>query len=149
MENYKTELEIKATAEKVYAALTQEIPLWWTEMFEGAADREQSTFTVRFGDSVYKTMAVTKLQPNVTVVWNVKDSLIQIPELKNQTEWIGTTIIWEIRPAGENCILQLTHVGLQPAVECYEICAAGWQQFTTSLKSFLETGKGTPFKQMS
>lgn len=149
MENYNSQVEIKASAENVYAALTQEIPLWWTEMFEGAADREQSVFTVRFGISVYKTMQITELQPNVKVVWDVKDSLIQIPELRNQTEWIGTTIVWEIRPVGEDSILQLTHVGLQPSVECYEICAAGWQQFTASLKSYLETGKGTPYLEMS
>lgn len=146
MENYSTIIKLNTTADKVFNALTTEIPLWWTEMFAGLADKQGETFTVRFGENIYKTMQVQELSDNSKVIWQVKDALIAIPELKNQTEWIGTTIVWEIIPQEKNSELKLTHIGLRPNTECHEICSNGWQNFTDSLKLFLETGKGNPFR---
>ncbi|WP_144281978.1 SRPBCC family protein [Chryseobacterium echinoideorum] len=146
MENYSNTIQLKATTDKVFNALTNEIPLWWTEMFEGSANREGSSFTVRFGDNVYKTMCVEELVHNSNVVWYVEKSLIAVPGLKKQTEWIDTTIVWEITEKGNSTELHLTHIGLNPNVECYDICTNGWQQFTNSLKEFVETGKGNPYR---
>lgn len=149
MENYSNNIKLEATAEKVFIALTHEIAAWWTEMFEGAANVQGETFTVRFGDKVFKTMKVSELVKNAKVVWEVEQSLIEIPELKNQSEWVGTTIIWVIKQDEGTATLHLEHVGLNKGVECYDICSAGWQQFIDSLKCYLETGKGNPFKNMS
>lgn len=149
MENYKSTISLQASTAKVFSALTEEIPLWWTEMFEGSANKEGAEFTVRFGDSVYKTMQIVALVPNSKVVWYVKASLIDIPKLKNKTEWVGTTIVWEIEQSSDKTLLHLEHQGLNEAIECYEICANGWQQFTNSLKLYIETGTGNPFKKMS
>lgn len=149
MENYKLTIILAANATRVFNDLTQEIPNWWTEMFEGTASKEGSEFTVRFGDSVYKTMQIAELVPNAKVVWYVKASLIDIPELENKTEWVGTTIVWELKAEGEKTLLHLEHEGLNQTIECYEICANGWQQFTNSLKLYIETGTGNPFKKMS
>lgn len=96
MENYRNEINVNPSPKSVYQALTKFIPKWWSAHFEGASDKEVSTYTVRFGDSIYKTFGVTQLQPDQKVIWVVKDSVIDIPELKNKTEWIGTTINWEI-----------------------------------------------------
>lgn len=146
-ENYSNITELNTTAEKVFNALTNEIPLWWTKYFEGTANQQNDTFTVRFGKSIYKTIQVTELSQHSKVVWIVTNSEIGIPELKNQTEWIGTAILWEIIPKESNIQLKLTHIGLLPTSECYDLCKNGWQQFTNSLKLFLETGKGNPFKK--
>ncbi|WP_293300619.1 DinB family protein, partial [Pedobacter sp. UBA4863] len=94
--NYVGHLEINTTVAKVFEALTNKIPLWWTEMFGGFANKEGETFTVRFGDNVYKTILVLELAQNEKVVWQVKKSLIAIPELKKQNEWEGTTIVWKM-----------------------------------------------------
>jgi len=147
MENYSTDISLSTTVDKVFNALTEEIPLWWTERFDGLANEEAAIFTVHFGLNIYKTIRVEELSPDSKITWKVNDSLIAVPGLKNQTEWIGTTIIWEITPEVNGAKLQLTHIGLSPDIECYEICAAGWQQFTHSLKSLVETGKGDPFEQ--
>ena len=149
MENYKSTITLKANTARVFTALTQEIPNWWTEMFDGTANKEGEEFTVRFGDNVYKTMQIAALVPNSKVVWYVKSSLIDIPELKNKTEWVGTTIIWEIEQNGDTTLLNLEHIGLNETIECYEICANGWQQFTNSLKLYVEIGTGNPFKKLS
>ncbi|WP_278379312.1 SRPBCC family protein [Chryseobacterium arthrosphaerae] len=146
IENYTLSVEIKTTADKAFDALIRQIPLWWTEMFEGSSAKTDDIFTIRFGDSIYKTMEVKELIPDSRVVWYVKDSLIALPELSDQTEWIGTTIVWEIGQKENFTQLKVTHVGLHPAVECYTICSAGWLQFVNSLSVFLETGKGNPYK---
>ena len=116
-------------------------------MFEGSANNKNDAFTVRFGEAIYKTILVKEITNNLKIVWSVTDSLINIPELKNQTEWIGTSIEWEIIQQGSKTELLLTHIGLRPDIECYDICTTGWKQFTNSFKLFVETGKGNPFKQ--
>lgn len=149
MENYKSTITLQASTSKIFTALTQKIHNWWTEMFEGAANKEGVEFTVRFGDNVYKTMQIAELVPNAKVVWYVKSSLIDIPELENKKEWEGTTIIWKITGNDETADLHLEHIGLNETVECYDICTNGWQQFTNSLKLYVETGTGNPFKNLS
>lgn len=144
MENYHQKLLINTSTDKLFDALTNGIKHWWTTMFEGSANKTNDIFTVRFGDSIFKTMQVEELITNAKVVWNVKNSLINIPELKNQSEWIGTTIVWEINNIKGHTELQLTHLGLHPNIECYQICASGWQQFTGRLKSYAETGIEEP-----
>ncbi|RXM53569.1 MULTISPECIES: SRPBCC family protein [unclassified Chryseobacterium] len=146
MNNYTNTIEVKTTVNKAYQSLTHQIPFWWTDMFEGASAQIGDVFTIRFGADIYKTMKVKEAIPDTKVIWYVEDSLIALPELKNQTEWIGTTIVWEIEPDGENIQIKVTHLGLSPNIECYDICSNGWVQFLGSLKLFLETGTGTPYK---
>ena len=145
MENFTLSVSLNCKAAQVFKALTSEIPQWWTQMFEGVSNEVGSSFTVRFGESVFKTMTVQELVENQKVVWQVEDSLINIPGLTNQTEWINTTIVWELENRDEATLLHLKHIGLHPKVECYGICSAGWEQFVNSLQTFVETGKGTPF----
>ncbi|WP_167033362.1 SRPBCC family protein [Chryseobacterium sp. Tr-659] len=146
-DHYTHAIEVSTAADKAYNAVTQQIPLWWTEMFEGTAAKVGAVFTIRFGDNIYKTMRVKELVDHSKVIWDVEDSLIALPELNNQTEWIGTTIIWNIEQKENLTQLQVTHIGLSPDVECYDICSDGWLQFMNSLKLFLETGKGSPYKK--
>ncbi|REC62038.1 SRPBCC domain-containing protein [Chryseobacterium pennae] len=147
MENYTNTIEVKSTADKAYEALTHQVPLWWTEMFEGSSVQTGDVFTIRFGAAIHKTMRVKESIPKSKMIWYVEDSLIALPELKNQTEWIGTGIVWEITQIEENTRITVIHIGLSPEIECYDICSNGWIQFLASLKLFLETGKGTPYKE--
>jgi uncharacterized protein YndB with AHSA1/START domain len=146
MDNFKMTIIIQATDNKVFDALTNSITKWWTEMFEGTSNKQGQFFTIRFGTNVFKTMRVEELIENKKVVWNVTDSLIDIPELNNKTEWINTKIVWEISIQDNQTELHLTHFGLTPQVECYNICQNGWHNFTDSLTQFINTGIGKPFK---
>lgn len=146
MDNFKKTIIIQATDNKIFDALTNSISKWWTEMFEGTSNQQGKIFTIRFGTNVFKTMAVEELIPNKKVVWNVTDSLIDIPGLKNKTEWINTKIVWEISPQDNQTELNLTHFGLTPQVECFSICQDGWHNFTDSLTEYINTGVGKPFK---
>lgn len=144
-DDYGCEIDMNATVESIYDALTNRIPQWWTEQFEGSADRQGSIFTVRFGDRVFKTMNVKELSSNARVVWSVVDAKLDIPGVDDPTEWIGTTIVWDILRQEDHTRVRLTHIGLRPIVSCHEICADGWRQFVASLKSYVESGAGTPF----
>lgn len=146
MNNFSKTIIFQATNHSVYDALTNAIAKWWTEMFEGVSNEKGQSFTIRFGTAIFKTMKVEELVPGKKVIWQVTDSLINIPELKNKTEWINTTIVWEINSIDGKTALDLTHYGLTPQVECFEICENGWHNFTNSLADFINTGVGKPFK---
>ena len=146
MENYRQTLPLAAAGDKVFKALTEKIPLWWTATIDGAASQVGHIFTVRFGKDVCKSIRIEHISSPTKVVWKAMDSLIAVPGLKNQTEWTGTTIVWELTPGEKSTDLQLTHIGLHAGFECHEICIAGWKQFTDSLKLFVETGEGLPFR---
>lgn len=147
MDDFKKTIKIEATNDRVYYALTNCITNWWTEMFEGISNEQGQYFIIRFGTDIFKKLLVQELDTNKKVVWYVTDSLIDIPDLKNKTEWINTKIVWEISTVDNNTELKLTHLGLTKQVECYDICSTGWLQFCNSLKLYLEKSEGTPFKQ--
>lgn len=145
MKHYTKTVQLAATGEKLFESISA-IPLWWTAMFEGSATQAGGKFTVRFGPQVYKTFLVEEMLPYIRIVWDVVDAFIDIPELKNKKEWIGSKIIWEIIPLDTGCELRFTHIGLTPDVECYTICEKGWNNFLQSLVIYTTTGTGTPFK---
>jgi hypothetical protein len=146
MDHFKKTMTFQAADKSVYSALTNSIFNWWTEMFEGVSNEQGQSFTVRFGPNVFKKIVVDVLIKNKKVVWHVTDSMIDIPELKNKTEWINTKIIWEITSKDNQTVLQLTHEGLTPEIECFTICESGWHSFTDSLSTFINNGIGNAYR---
>ena len=144
MDNYQQTVHLTNPISEIHRAFTKNIPLWWTESFEGSAENPGDCFTVRFGEPVFKTMRVREPESPNQVIWDVEDSLIDLEELKNKKEWINTRIVWQIENDANGIKIHLTHYGLHPRQDCYILCAAGWQQFTNSLKQYLETGTGNP-----
>ena len=132
--------------DKIYEGLTNLIPEWWTEMFEGSAQKIGEVFTIRFGTQIHKTMKVEELIRNKKVSWLVVDAFIDLPDLANKKEWIDTQIIWNISTTSGKTTLQLTHIGLTPEIECYDLCKNGWQSFLYSFSKFVTTGVGVPFR---
>lgn len=145
-DNFQYEMSVNASLDRVFTSITHEIPLWWTEMFEGVSGKADQVFTVRFGPAVFKTMRTEEIIPGEKIVWFVTDTLIDIPELNNKREWLNTRIVWQLKAEETNTRIQVTHFGLNPKIECYSICSTGWRQFCGSLKSHLEKGKGMPYK---
>lgn len=61
-------------------------------------------------------------------------------------EWLDTIVSWTFHQNKKYTKTTLVHEGLTPALNCYKVCEQGWDYFTgTSLKNYLETGKGNPF----
>jgi len=145
MDNFSMSLIFQEKEAKIYEGLTTQINEWWTEMFEGSARAAGQTFTIRFGPQVFKTMRVEELIKNEKVVWRVEDALIDLPELVNKKEWVNTRIIWDLSTSSDGTLLKVTHMGLTPKAECYDLCSSGWQSFLYSFNKFINTGVGTPF----
>ena len=80
-------------------------------------------------------MRVLELDPAKRVVWEVVDG---------PGEWIGTNVSWNLSQDGDHTIILFTHRGWEDPVEFMHHCSTKWAVFLLSLKSFLETGTGTP-----
>ena len=144
--SYSTEILVSVKAESVYDAITKNIDKWWTE-FSNQARYIGDQLIVRFEETTSWVMTVSDALPNRTLVWKVVEANHDLENLAKKDEWKGTTIRWEIIENEADSKLTLIHEGLVPTLECYEICETGWQYFLGSLKNYLETGIGYPFKQ--
>ena len=147
-QSYSAEILISAKPESVYEAITGNIDKWWTELSNQAV-QVGDQLTVRFEKTACWVMTVSRVIPNRLLVWKVIDANHDIEDLTNKDEWLNTTIKWEIAKNETGSKATLTHHGLVPVLECYEICHAGWDYFLGSLKNYLETGKGYSFKNQT
>lgn len=128
---------IKASPHDVYGALSESelLSRWWTNDTKGTSEiGNKIRFT--FGDRGFFDMKVLELDPDKRIVWEVADG----PQ-----EWIGTNIIWELKPYNDGTTIRFKHQGWQKPVEFMHHCSTKWAMFLMSLKAMLETGKGTPF----
>ena len=143
---YQSSIVVHTSAAAIFTSLTTKIHEWWTESIEGSAKNSNDWFTVRFGNT-FKAFEVEEIIPDKKIIWKCIDARIDMPSLENKSEWTGTKIVWEMYPENGSTKLEMIHYGLTPSFECYEICENGWLQFLDSLKNFLSTGKGMPYRK--
>ena len=148
MENTKQaqDLLLSFTVEKspleVYDAINR-VRDWWIGEFEGDdAEKVGNVFTYAYKEFHRTVQRVKTLVPGKLVEWEVLESSINFVEDKE--EWKGTTLRFEILPAGDGKTeVRFTHIGLTPQIACYTNCSAGWEFYILeSLQSFITTGKG-------
>ncbi len=131
----KHKLTLKATADKVFDALTTQEGLqnWWAKQTVAKpAIGFVNEFT--FG-SVKNEMEITRLTPGREVAWKV---------LASSDEWVNTTLSFQLETKEDKTILRFTHDGWKSATDFYAECNYAWGKFMTSLKAYCETGTGTP-----
>jgi hypothetical protein len=58
--------------------------------------------------------------------------------------WAGSSVTWQLEPVHNETRLVFTHDGFTQVNERQEQTRGNWRYFLASLKSYLETGKGTP-----
>lgn len=144
MSHFTQRLVIGATPAAVYAALTTPTGLraWWTQDCD-VDTRRGGRLHFRFGRN-HKEMRIETLAPDA-VEWRCTAAAIVTAGLARQDEWVGTRIVFRLTPEGAcRTRLEFSHIGLTPALECYDLCRGGWQYFLASLQQYLETGRGTP-----
>ncbi len=141
-ESYQTSISVNARSEEAFNAINN-ICGWWSTDFEGSAGKQDDVFTVRFGDT-FITMKVIELIPYSKIVWKVVDSWKHWMK-SNNTEWIDTSLIFEIAEGEDKTSVQFTHIGLVPVLDCFDVCTDAWSGYiTSSLRNFINTGKGQP-----
>lgn len=146
-ESYSRTISVAADPDAVYRAVTREISGWWGEQskpFEAVGDIAAMTFDP---NPTTWTFRARTLEPGRTVELECIDAdhIHDGAPDSIRKEWVGTTLAWRIAPAGGKTEVVFTHDGLRPGLGCYDICVAGWDHFiTSSLKSYLDGGSGTP-----
>ncbi len=127
------EISIEASPKRVWEAITQqeEIVRWWA--YEARVEPEVGSvgeFSFRRGAFAIQ-FEVAELDRDRKIHWIAKAP----------PQWEGTSITWQLTPVHNGTRVVFTHDGF---VQIDERTRASWIYFLASLKSYLETGKGTP-----
>jgi hypothetical protein len=140
--DYATSFTVDQSPEEVFSAINN-VRGWWSEEIEGPTEKLGDQFRFHHKDTHRSTQKVTESVPGRKVAWLVSDS--QLNFVKEETEWNGTEVVFEINGKGDRTELRFTHIGLVPAFECYGGCSGAWGFYINdSLQSLITTGKGKP-----
>lgn len=134
-------LPIKGEKEKIYQALTtkQGLSSWWTTDVKVDQKIGSTSEFGFYGHKAIHYMKITNLKPSSEVEWMCEKSPIE--------EWNQTKINFTIKdvdpknPFAPN--LRFVQSGLK-STDNYGPINYNWAKFLTSLKNFVETGKGDP-----
>lgn len=141
-QHYTTSFTVDQSPEEVFAAVN-DVRGWWSKEIEGSTDRLGAEFEFRAGDVHHSTQKITEFVPGKKVVWRVTDS--QINFVEDKAEWTGSDIVFEITRKNDRTELRFTHVGLMPAIECYDSCSNAWSFYINhSLFTLITKGEGEP-----
>ncbi|SDD41298.1 hypothetical protein SAMN05216464_101666 [Mucilaginibacter pineti] len=144
-QDFTTTIIVDQTSKEAFDAINN-VRGWWSEDIEGGTSKLNDEFTYKAKDLHRCTMKLIEVVPNKKVVWLVLDNYFNFT--KDQTEWIGTKIIFDISEQDNKTQIRFTHLGLIPLYECYEICFNAWTNYiTSSLLNLITTGKGEPNKK--
>lgn len=147
MNHYQQSLVVEANPAAVYAALTTAEGLrgWWTQDCD-VQTKLGGSIKLRFGPN-HKEMRIERLEPGREVRWLCTGAHIAVGELTHRDEWVGTQLVFHLTPQDNGRTrLDFEHIGLLPALECYDLCSDGWRHFLGSLQQFAKTGRGTPYE---
>lgn len=141
MPDIRHRVAITAPIESVYEAVAtpEGISQWWTRDGVRGEASEGSTLQFFFGQpDPAAVMEVTRLDPDGHVSWNC---------VEGADEWVGTTLTFDLTHKDDETVVLFTHADWREPVEFMAHCSARWAYFLLSLKSLVETGKGTPFPE--
>lgn len=137
--SFTTSFTVAQSPETVFAAIVNP-RAWWSGTFDGDTTRLGDIFSYRYGDLHYSKQEVSELVPGKRVAWHVVEGMLSF--VTDKTEWAGTTITFDIERTGGMTTLTFTHVGLEPAVECFDTCSDAWTSLIQgSLRRLVETGQ--------
>lgn len=133
------ELTIAVAPEQVFQALTtsEGITGWWSNHVT-TEPKVGSITEVSFENGGVFHLEVIDLEVGKKVHWRVRLS---------PHDWEGSTITWDLTPIpqGSSLLFGQHNLFVGPSGYSIEETRAGWQYFLQSLKSYLETGQGTPY----
>jgi len=140
--DFTTTILVDRTPEQAFNAINN-VRGWWSEEIEGATDKLNSVFDYHYEDVHRCKMKIIELVPNKKAVWSVLENYFKFT--KDKSEWVGTKIIFDISEKDDKTEIRLTHEGLVPEYECFEICRDAWTTYIqNSLRSLITKGKGQP-----
>jgi hypothetical protein len=140
--DFTTTLLVDQTPAAAFNAINN-VRGWWSEEIEGSTDKLNDQFTYHYEDVHRCKMKLIEVVPGKKVVWLVLENYFKFT--KDENEWKGNKIIFEITELEGKTQIQMTQAGLVPQYECFEICRDAWTNYIqNSLRSLITTGKGMP-----
>lgn len=140
--DFNTFFSVDETPNTVFNAINN-VRGWWSENIEGGTDQLNDEFTYKASNLHKCTMKLIEVVPGKKVVWLVLNNYFSFA--KDETEWIGNKIEFDISEKDNKTQVHFTHHGLVPAYECYDICFDAWTGYINdSLRNLITTGKGQP-----
>jgi uncharacterized protein YndB with AHSA1/START domain len=130
---------ISAPLDRVYEAVSTKEGLseWWTREGVRGESIEGSRLQFFFGKpEPGAVMEVSRLSPAGSVEWNC---------VEGADEWVGTTLAFDLTAKEGETVVLFSHADWLSPSEFMAHCSARWAYFLLSLKSLVETGRGTPF----
>ncbi len=137
-DDYTYGMQVDVPLPQILAALTDDTVIcrWWT----AATRSERHGDDVRLfagGDASFVDFTIEHAAGTGEVAWAVTACV--------EPDWVGTRPSFSVRPNDDGTFsVGFRHVGLRPALSCFDQCRAGWNHFMPSLRQFLETGSGRP-----
>lgn len=139
-QNFTTTILVEQSPAEVFKAINNPCA-WWSDSIDGNPDKLNGEWTYHFGDNHRSKMKTIEMISGKKVVWLVEENYFK--NAKDQSEWVGNKITFEILQQGDKTQLVFTQIGLTPSCDCYKSCDWGWTGFIQkSLRSLIETGKG-------
>jgi hypothetical protein len=140
--NYTATITVEQSPKEAFDAI-RNVRGWWSEEITGGTEKPGDEFKYHYEDMHRCTMKLIELVPNQRAAWLVTDNFFSFTE--DKTEWKNTKVIFDIAKKGDKTEIRFTHEGLVPAYQCYNVCSDAWGSYIRgSLKSLIETGKGSP-----
>ena len=143
MPDIRHRVVMSAPLDRVYSAIATKEGLsdWWTRDGVRGESTEGSTIEFYFGQpEPAAVMEVTRLDPEGQVSWSC---------VGGADEWVGTKLSFTLTPKDDETVVLFTHADWRDPSDFMAHCSARWAYFLLSLKSLVETGKGTPSPRTS
>lgn len=138
--NFTTAILVDQTPAEVFKAINQP-QRWWSDSITGHPEELNAEWNYHFRDIHRTKLKTTALVQDKKVVWLVLENYFK--NAKDQSEWVGNEITFEISTVGAKTKVIFTQAGLVPAYDCYKNCDWAWTGFIQkSLSSLIATGKG-------
>jgi uncharacterized protein YndB with AHSA1/START domain len=137
--DYTYEMQVHVPPAQIIEALTDDtvISRWWTAVTRSERHGDDVQLFMG-GDTPAMVFTVEHTPATSEVTWTVTDCAVM-------ADWVGTKPSFAVQPSDDGTFsIAFRHVGLNPALECFDQCRAGWNHFMPSLHQFLETGEGRP-----
>ncbi|HEX5407116.1 MAG TPA: SRPBCC domain-containing protein [Pseudonocardiaceae bacterium] len=136
--DYQQAIRVQAAPDVLFDALTTLDGLagWWTDVTGSGSEGGELKFFFSFPQPC--VMRVDEATRPTVVRWTVT-SCDFLPD------WVGTRPMFRIVDVvGGASELRFRHHGLTAELDCIQDCTAGWNHFLTSLRRYVESGRGMP-----
>ncbi|MFQ5995970.1 MAG: SRPBCC domain-containing protein [Acidiferrobacterales bacterium] len=148
MENFRMTLKFNAPVDRLYDAIARRGLEWWSTVGT-VSTKVGEVCEFRFPKAdFFAKFEVTELSPNQAIEWRCVGC--KHPDSaghKNPQDWVETRLRFELFAGLEDTTeLRFEHVGLSPALECYDSCATIWPHYLNkSLRALVEGGTPKPY----